>query len=323
MRQAGTPPQIGCAGLLVQDTFCGPLAAWPAEGELTVLEEMPVSAGGCAANVAIDLARQGFAADVAGCVGCDLAGGVLLETFARHQVGSSRIRRVEDLPTSTTVILLIQGQDRRYLHVVGANRAFTIEQIARDWVRKLKIFYLGGLFALPGVDLSKLAELLQFCRGCGVRTVLDVAVPHEQKGLSDLKGLLHLVDVFLPNEDEARAFTGFTDPYDQLRTLQHMGADTVIITRGAHGVVAGRAGSIWRCGAYQMEAIDPSGCGDAFTSGVIVSLLRGWSIPETLQYASAIGASATRALGTTQSVFSASEADTFIKSHPIAVTEGP
>lgn len=323
MRQAGTSSQVGCAGLLVQDTFCGPLKAWPAEGELTVLPGMPVSVGGCAANVAIDLARQGFAAEVVGCVGCDLAGGVLLETFAHHHVGSSRIRRVEDLPTSTTVILLIQGQDRRYLHVVGANRAFTIEQIARDWVRSLRIFYFGGLFALPGVDLSKLAELLQFCRGCGVTTVLDVAVPHEQRGSSDLTSLLHLVDVFLPNEDEARAFTGFTEPSDQLRALQHMGADTVIITRGAHGVIAGRAGTVWRCGAYQMEVIDPSGCGDAFTSGVIVGLLHGWSMPETLQYASAVGASATRALGTTQSVFSASEADAFIRSHPIAVTEGP
>ena len=282
-----------------------------------------MSAGGCAANVAIDLARQGVAAEVVGCVGRDLAAGVLLESFERCHVGTSCIKQIDDLPTSTTVILLMQGQDRRYLHVIGANRAFTIEQIARDWVRQLKVFYLGGLFALPGIELSELAELLQFCRGCGVTTVLDVAVPHELRGMTHLTGLLHLIDVFLPNEDEARAFTGFTDPYDQLRALQHMGADTVIITRGVHGVVAGRAGTIWRCGAYQMPVIDPSGCGDAFTSGVIVGLLQGWSIPEMLRYASAIGASATRALGTTQSVFSASEADAFIQSHPITVTEEP
>lgn len=320
MRRANSPPRVGCAGLLVQDTFCGPLVAWPAEGELTVLQEMPASAGGCAANVAIDLARQGVDAEVAGCVGRDLAAGVLLESLERHQVGTTRIRQVDGLPTSTTVILLIHGEDRRYLHVIGANRAFTIEQIARDWVRSLKVFYLGGLFALPGLDLSRLADLLQFCRGCGVTTVLDVAVPHEQRS-TDLTGLLHLVDVFLPNEDEARAFTGFTDPRDQLRALQHMGADTVIITRGAHGVVAGRAGTTWRCGAYQMAVIDPSGCGDAFTSGVIVGLLQRWSMPETLRYASAIGASATRALGTTQSVFTAAEAAEFVKSHPITVTE--
>ena len=100
-----------------------------------------------------------------------------------------------------------------------------------------------------------------------------------------------------------------------------MGADTVIITRGAHGVLAGRAGTIWRCEADQMTVIDPSGCGDAFTSGVIVGLLQAWSMAETLRYASAIGASATRAVGTTQSVFTAAEAAAFVRSHPITVTE--
>jgi len=284
---------------------------------------MPASAGGCAANVALDLARQGIDAEVVGCVGRDLAAGVLLESLERHKVGTLRIKQIEDLPTSTTVILLIQGQDRRYLHVMGANKAFTTDQIARDWVRSLDVFYFGGLFALPGVELAKLVELLQFCRRSAVTTVLDVAVPHDQRGLSDLTGLLHLVDVFLPNEDEARAFTGFSDPKDQLRALQQMGADTVIITRGAHGVVAGRAGTIWRCGAYQMAVIDPSGCGDAFTSGVISGILRRWSMPEMLRYASAVGASATRALGTTQSVFTAPEAAEFVKAHPITVTEEP
>lgn len=288
---------------------------------MTVLQEMPVSAGGCAANVAIDLARQGVDVEVVGCVGCDIAADVLHESLERHQVGTGRITRVEHLPTSTTVVLLLKGQDRRYLHVIGANEALTVEQIARDWVRNLRVFYLGGLFALPGIELLQMADLLQFCRSCSVTTVLDVAVPHKQRRLDGLTDLLHLIDVFVPNEDEARAVTGFTDPYDQLDALQHMGAGTVVITGGAHGVVAGRAGTIWRCGAYQMAAVDPSGCGDAFTSGVIVGLLQGWSTPETLRYASAIGASASRALGTTQSVFTAAEAAEFVSSHPLTVTE--
>ncbi len=104
--------EVGCAGLLVVDTLCGPMAALPPEGALLVLEDMPVKAGGCAANVAIDLAKQGIAADVIGCVGCDSAADVLLKTFEAHGVGPSRIVRVDRCPTSRTVILLIEGQDR-------------------------------------------------------------------------------------------------------------------------------------------------------------------------------------------------------------------
>lgn len=314
-------PKVGCAGLLVEDTFCGPLAALPPEGALTVLEDMPVKAGGCAANVAIDLTKQGVAVDVVGCLGQDSAAAVLLKTFAAHDVGCSKVVRLDGWRTSKTVILLIEGQDRRYLHVVGANRAFTVGHISREWVSQLKVFYLGGLFALPGIDIAELAALLKFCRDAKVVTVVDVVAPQTLSGMAQLQPILPLIDVFVPNDDEARAFTGLTDPFDQLRAFQRAGANTVIVTRGGLGSVAARAGKIWSCGTYQMDVVDPSGSGDAFTSGVIHSILMNRDLPQTLRYASAIGASATRAAGTTDSVFSAAEAEAFLAQHPLTVTE--
>jgi sugar/nucleoside kinase (ribokinase family) len=314
-------PDVGCAGLLVEDTFCGPLAALPPAGALQVLDDMPVKAGGCAANVAINLAKQGITVDVVGCLGQDSAASVLLKTFAAHDIGCSRVMRLEGWRTSKTVILLIKGQDRRYLHVVGANGAFTVRHISRDWLSQLKVFYLGGLFALPGIDVDELVGLLQFCRSAKVVTVVDVVAPQDLHGMAHLKPLLPLIDVFVPNEDEARAFTGLTDPSDQLRTFQSVGANTVIITRGAQGSIASRAGKTWSCGTYQMNVVDPSGSGDAFTSGVIHSILMGWDLPRTLRYASAIGASVTRAAGTTDSVFSGSEAEAFLANNPLTVTE--
>src|SRR5688572_19693234 len=181
--------QVGCAGLLVEDTFCGPLAALPPEGALSVLENMPVRAGGCAANVAIDLAKQGVSVDVVGCVGKDSAADMLKTTFERHGIGTAGIR-VEQVPTSKTVILLIEGQDRRYLHVTGANHAFTVDHISRDWLASLKVFYLGGLFGLPGIDLRKLKGLLEFCRSQNVLTVVDVIAPENLRGMTSLKPLL-------------------------------------------------------------------------------------------------------------------------------------
>jgi sugar/nucleoside kinase (ribokinase family) len=314
-------PEVGCAGILVEDTFCGPVTALPVGGGLVVLEDMPVRAGGCAANVAIDLAKQGITVDVVGCVGRDAAAEVLFNAFESHRVGCSKVIRAEGYPTSRTVILLIDGQDRRYFHVVGANTAFTVEHIPRDWLANLSVFYLGGLFALPGIQLQSLEALLTFCRESHVLTVVDVVVPHTLRGMKHLQRLLPLIDIFVPNEDEARAFTGLTDSFDQLRAFEKAGANTVIITRGGSGAVAAQAGKTWSCGAYEMEVTDPSGSGDAFTSGVIRGLLNDWDLPATLRYASAVGASATRAAGTTDAVFSAAEAEAFLKDHPLAVTE--
>jgi sugar/nucleoside kinase (ribokinase family) len=313
--------EVGCAGILVKDTFCGPMASLPPEGSLLALDDMPVRAGGCAANVALDLAKQGVAVDLAGCLGNDSAADFLLDIYKKSLVGCSRVLRMEGYSTSRCIILLVEGEDRRYLYVDGANRAFTVRHLAREWLAQLKVFYLGGLFALPGFEVESLAQVLRFCRESKVTTVVDVVVPQGFTGMASLKPLLPFIDMFVPNEDEARAFTGLTDPVDQLRAFRAAGANTVIVTRGAHGVLAGRAEKQWRCGSYQMNVVDPSGSGDAFTSGIIRSLLLGWDMPQMLCYASAVGASVTRAAGTTDTMFSAAEAETFVREQPLIVTE--
>jgi len=57
--------QVGCAGIIVGDTFCGPIAKMPNEEPLATVDSMPTKAGAWAANVAIDLAKHGVEVDIA------------------------------------------------------------------------------------------------------------------------------------------------------------------------------------------------------------------------------------------------------------------
>jgi len=310
---------VGCAGILVADTFCGPMKEVPREGELLALEAMPSRAGGCAANVAIDLARQGVAAEVTGCVGRDASAAVIVQELDDAGVGSSRLIRTAELPTSKTVILLVEGQDRRYLHMFGANAAFTAAHIPRDWLATLKVFYLGGLFLMPRFRPEEFMDVLALCRAHGVATVVDVVIPGEQDCRRAIQPLLPLIDCFLPNGDEARLLTGLDRPEDQARALAAGGAGLAVVTCAGAGAIAARADECWRVGAYPMPVVDPSGAGDAFDAGVIAGLLRGWDLPATLRYAAALGASAVRAVGTTAGVFTAAEAESFVAEHDLAL----
>lgn len=316
-----TMARVGCAGILVADTFCGPVAALPQPGELLQLDDMPVSAGGCAANVAIGLARQDIDVEVAGCAGNDAAGDSLVLELQHAGVQCGRIVRSRELPTSKTVVLLVSGEDRRYLHNFGANAAFGAGDIDRDWAMSLQVFYIGGLFALPRMSTSELASLLAECREAGVVTVVDVVVPRGGADARALDPLLPHIDYFLPNEDEARIFTGADEPLDQISSLRARGARNIIITRGAEGCLAAGDEQAWRVPAHRLTAIDPSGSGDAFTAGIITGIVRGWDLPRTLPYASTLGASAARAIGTTNGVFRGDEADAFLQSHPLDVME--
>ena len=313
--------QVGCAGILVADMLCGPISALPHPGQLLAVDDIPSKAGGCAANVAIDLSRQQVSAAVAGCVGRDAAAETPLAALRAHGVDCAGIVESDRRPTSKTVILLVAGQDRRFIHAFGANAEFTVGHIRREWLSGLGVFYLGGLFVLPGIETEDLIDLLGFCRSSGIITVVTVAVPQPFDRHRDLAKLLPMIDYFLPNDDEALIFTGMRDPVDQAAALLEAGARTPIVTCGARGAVAARGRKRWRCGAYDMPVVDPSGCGDAFAAGVITGIIRGWDMPRTLVYASALGASAVRAVGTTDSVFRAGEAEAFVVAHKLPMEE--
>lgn len=306
---------VGCAGILVADTFCGPMKRLPQPGELLALEQMPIKAGGCAANVAIDLAKQGICVDVCGCVGADGSGAMLVENLRTFGVGCDEIHRLDSCPTSKTVILLVDGQDRRYLHVFGANAGFTVGRIRRNWLHGLKVFYLGGLFAMPAICAEELAELLADCRRHGIVTVVDVVVPQASVGLESLLPLLPHIDYFLPNDDESQRLTGLADMDQQMETFLRHGVGTVVITRGSGGAMAARASQRWRSDAYHVECIDPSGAGDAFAAGIITGIVHRWDFEETLRYAAVLGASATTAIGTTDGVLTAEHAQRLLDQH--------
>ncbi len=312
---------VGCAGVLVADTFCGPMRQWPDEGQLLAVDDLPAKAGGCAANVAIDLAKQGLKVDVCGCVGADPSAEVLLQSLAQAGVDCRQIRRLASHPTSKTVILLIQGEDRRYIHAFGANAAFGVDQIQREWLDQLKVFYLGGLLALPGIQLDKLAEVFQYCRQREIVTVVDVVVPQNVAGMEALTPLLPYVDYFLPNDDEASRLTGCHNVEQQLATLLQHGVRTAIITQGAAGAVAASGRDRWRVAAHRVACLDPSGSGDAFAAGIVCGIVRRWDVPRMLRYAAALGASATRAVGTTDGVFFAADAERYLTEHPLPVVQ--
>jgi sugar/nucleoside kinase (ribokinase family) len=312
--------RIGCSGILVKDTFCGPFPALPRPGELVAVDNIKTKAGGCAANVAIDLGKQNLCVDLVGCLGRDAAGETLVKALQAAGVNCDRLIYTPDYPTSETIVLLVEGEDRRYIHSFGANQAFSVYHIDGDWLAGLDLFYLGGLFAMPDIQLDELLTLLHFCREHNVITVVDVVLPAGFIYAPEVQKLLPYIDWFLPNDTEAAALTGRNDPWEAMQVLRHWGATGLVITLGERGALGVHGDECWHCAAYSGPAVDPSGAGDAFASGLITGVVLGWDFRRCLRYASALGASATRAVGTTDGVLNAAEAERLIGEQPVAIS---
>lgn len=313
--------RVLCAGIVVADYVCTPVTHLPAAGELVLADSILLTIGGCAANVAVDLARMEEPATVLGRIGGDVPGQVIRDLLRGQGIDVSALQISPRLHTSQTLIVNVTGQDRRFIHTVGANAEFSAADIPLDRVRRSGVLYVGGYFILPGMRQEELAPVFRAAREAGVRIVLDVVTPGKTDYLSQLEQLLPQVDVFLPNSHEAELITGEADPVRQAECFRRLGADTVVITMGGEGALLVNAKVRLKAGTYPTTFVDGSGGGDAFDAGIIYGLLHGLGEKDCLRVASALGASCVRAVGTTTGVFTKTECEEFLRRHSLPIEQ--
>jgi sugar/nucleoside kinase (ribokinase family) len=310
-----------CFGILVADIFADPIPDLPAAGQLALTNRFLLGAGGCATNTAACLSRLGRKVKVLGKVGNDLFGDFVLDDLRRLGVDSANVSRSQTHSTSGTVIINVAGEDRRYIHCIGANADLSFGDIDCSDLDGARVLYVGGFMAMPGFGTEDLRQLFREARRRSLKTVLDVVIPSGTVLSGDqLHSMLEYTDAFLPNDDEGYVITGLKDPVAQAEFLSRLNPDCdVVITLGRRGAVACRKGEVIQAGTYRVSSVDESGAGDAFTAGFIAGTLEDWPLNRTLGFASAVGASCTRALGCIDGVFTFEEALAFVRHQPLTL----
>jgi sugar/nucleoside kinase (ribokinase family) len=298
---------------------CEPVSHLPRAGELVLTPRTHLSIGGCAANVAVDLVRLGRKAAVVGRVGDDVFGRFVIDALAHAGVDVGQIASSPGEATSTSMIINVRGEDRRFIHAPGANAQLDGNEISPALLAQTRSVYVGGYGLSERPAPEAITALFRAARQLGVKTVLDVVVPEGKNCWPFLEPVLPWTDVFLPNQDEARAITGHNEPAAQACAFREAGAGTVVITCGQHGSVVGSPSGVFRAVSFPIEFVDGTGSGDAFAAGYVHALLEGRDVTECVRVGSALGASCVRATGATTGVFNAAELDEFLSSHPIDV----
>lgn len=316
--------QILCVGDMVADIFSSPLARLPEPGELVLSEKIAVFPGGNALNTAVALRRLGEDVAVAGSIGNDAFGQLLLDQIQAQGLDVRGVRMEPAGRTASTFILRTEGEDRRFIHSLGVAATFTGEYVLPELIPDNGIILIGGYLKLGAWDDNVLANLMCQARQRNCKVVLNICIAQDS-GVDPTRclSLLEHVDIFVPNEDEARILTGEVVPELQAKALLKAGAQTAVITRGAKGLFAYDGQRSVEMGIFKVPIVDPSGCGDCFTAGLIAGLTRGWDIVRVLEFASAVGAIGATALGCTDGVPSFSEVECFLEENEVDISVNP
>jgi sugar/nucleoside kinase (ribokinase family) len=309
---------------MVADIFASPLARLPNPGESVMTDEIAVFPGGNALNTAVALRRMGDQVAMTGSVGDDALGALLLDQLQTLGLDVRGVRREAGGATASTFILRAEGEDRRFISALGVGAGFTGEHVSPDLIPHNGIVLVGGYLKMPAWNDAALIDLLRQARDRNSQVVLNVCVI-QNSGVDPRRclRLLEYVDVFAPNEEEARVITGESTLARQAQVLRRAGARLAVITRGPEGLYAEDGERTVTMGAFEVPVVDPSGCGDCFMAGLVAALRRGSDTVSMLKFGSAVGALGATALGCTNGVPPFADVEQFLQKNTLRVSVHP
>lgn len=243
--------------------------------------------------MAANCARLGLSAAFVTKVPDSALGLLLLDHYASCGVDTRHIRSSPDSRLGVNYIEF--GASPRTPSVIYDRKCSAASTIAPgefDWrsiLANTRVAYTDGI--MPGLSRScrdSTREFFAVAKEQGCQIAFDINYREHlwtvEEARDALSELMAQVDILISTQEDASALLGVeSDPAGMARRFQDsFGCRTVGITEGrANGVLAGvfsstllHDGDIYRGEAYQLDAIDRFGAGDAWGAGLVYGLLR-------------------------------------------------
>ncbi|MFJ9562165.1 carbohydrate kinase family protein [Streptomyces fuscichromogenes] len=295
-------------GVHVLDVLVRPVDAIPEGQGATLVEDIRMTAAGTAGGTALSLAKLGADVCSAGAVGTDATGDMLVQLLGRAGIDTEFLVRRTDTATSASVLPIRPNGDRPSLHLLGANITYGVDDVPWDALAEADHLHLGGP-ELIGVDAA--ARILHFAKEHGVTTSVDLLAPGVLGSFEQIAAALPYVDHLLPNDDQVLGFSGEDDLLAGAQKLVGAGAGLVAVTRGGDGALLVTAESAEPVPAFEIDVVDTTGCGDAFSAGFVYGRGLGRTPHDSAVLGNAVAALVAQGLGSDHGDFDLAAADAF------------
>ncbi|MFL5891778.1 MAG: carbohydrate kinase family protein [Solirubrobacterales bacterium] len=300
-------------GVHVLDVLVRPVDEIPEGQGGNLVEEIKITAAGSAGGTAITLAKLGAKVSSAGAIGSDAVGQMLTSLLERDGIDTRHLVLRDDVQTSASVLPIRPSGERPALHVIGANATYGPDDVPWDAIAGATHLHLGGPEFMGG---EAAGQILARARENGVTTSADILAPGDQAGqiIDWLAPAFTELDYLLPNDEQVLGLTGEDDLATGCRALIRRGVGCVVATQGAEGVLIVDEEGSEPVPAFEVEVVDTTGCGDAFSAGFLRGLSLGRSRRDAARLGCAAAAMVAQGLGSDYGDFDLTTLDELIAS---------
>ncbi|WP_436492981.1 ribokinase [Actinokineospora sp. HUAS TT18] len=238
------------------------VARRPAAGETVLGSDTRIMPGGKGANTAVAAARAGAEVALVAAVGTDDYGTFLLDALREAGVDTTGVRRVPT-PTGLAYITLTPDGENSIIVSPGANSRLTAADV--------DLGEAAVLVASLEVPIPVVEHAVALAVREGVRPVVNLSPVAELSAAT-----IAALDPLVVNEHEAKVLADYS---------HGDGPRSTVITLGARGALVITADGSEHIPAPQVEAVDTTGAGDAFTGALAARLADGATLAEATRHA--------------------------------------
>lgn len=243
---------------------------------------------GGAANVANNLRELGGTVDLIGVIGHDESGGQLKNELAAKGIHSTGL--ITDLERRTTTKMRVVTSRNQQVsridfesdHEVGTAIEEAIASQVDMRARAAQVILVSD-YQKGVITRRSMAHMIAFAQSNGLPVIVDPKVPH-----IDYYAGAALVT---PNHIEAESATNSRISTNEdarrasMSLRQRLGVESVLITRGEHGMWLDHGGVDGYLPAAAREVADVTGAGDTVIATLALAIAAGATMPEAARLA--------------------------------------
>jgi sulfofructose kinase len=261
---------------------------FPAYAGKVPFQEEFLSPGGQVASAMVACARLGLRTKYIGSIGDDQRGQIQIESLRGTGVNLDHVQLRKGCANQSAYIIIDRSTGERTV-LWRRDECLRIqpEEIIEEQIACARLLHIDGH------DTPAVARAAEIARRHAIPVTVDVDTIYH-----GFDRVLPNVDYLIASSEFPTAWTGETDPFRALETIQNeYGMRVAAMTLGAHGALAREDGKYHYSPAFVVNCVDTTGAGDVFHGAFCYAVLQGLPMCQALDFSNAMAALNCTALG--------------------------
>ena len=298
----------------------------PPGTKISDVQDFSTHLGGSAANTCVALSKLGVSSDLVTCISDDAIGEYIFKKLEDFNIGSNLCRRVDkNFQTQVAVVETILKNNQSILY---RNNSCDL-QLDKEDIDKINFQDYSAVF-ISGTALSSSPSreavfyASEKASTLSIPLIMDMDYRPYNWESDEIKSniykkIMKEMDIIIGNDLEFNIANNSTDGLQLAKDFIKEKPSIIIYKMGEKGSKVLTEEKELSFGIFKVEAIKPTGAGDAFNGGFISSFLQGFSLEDSIKRGSANAAIVVTKVGCSSAMPDSSELEKFINQQTMEI----